>query len=180
MLDSDDELDFGDGPPRAGIARIRGMKEKIVFEDYFANNALGWFTAESGELRARLEPEAYRLEFDAADSPNRAVYNAESFEFGKSTFRLHALVSEVVGNVDAGLGIAWNVFDTSNYCAFVVSPAGRFRVSRWSDGEQVYFTEWMTTGAIVSNGGPHWLELRRDGGDLYFLINSELVFVAPV
>lgn len=151
-----------------------------MFEESFVNNNENWLTSFSGELRAWIEPEVYHLEFDATERQQTVVYSDRGFDFSARQFRLHGLLQWLHSAPDASVGLAWNIVEPGDYCAFMVSPTGSFRVTRWRDHECLYFSEWMTSDAIHLNNALNWLEVRRDGADLYFFINSQLVLMLLV
>jgi hypothetical protein len=150
----------------------------MTFEENFSDNSQDWFTSDDGALRASIGNEVYRLVFEPQTQIHAVIHNSSSFAIEQERFQMQALLAWQAGHGDGGYGLAWGIEDEQDYLEFVVSPRGEFRIVLWHFNQPEVIVPWTSSSAIYRGLALNLLEVRREGTDVYFFINSELVHLA--
>jgi hypothetical protein len=150
-----------------------------MFEEHFVDNNQNWLSTEDSSGLARVEPEYYRLEHRPVDSMSRVAFSDARLDCETSKFSIQAALEWLDGDDFSGYGLAWGIEDEDDFVEFLISPNGRFRISKRVRCSHVEVMPWTVTDTVRVGASLNMLEVRRIAEDVFFLINSELVDMLP-
>ncbi|MDJ0737154.1 MAG: AAA family ATPase [Nostocaceae cyanobacterium] len=151
----------------------------LIFEEHFQDNHHNWCTKETADCTLSIESHYYTFEHKRSGGCSWLSWQSADFFYDKLEFRIHVVLEKVTGVNHDGYGFVWGLADSSNFLEFVIADNREYRISRWKNGDYEDYVPWKTCKEIKQPNGVNILDIRRDGDNVEFYINSVLVETLP-
>jgi outer membrane protein OmpA-like peptidoglycan-associated protein len=150
-------------------------QQKIVFNEEFADNSLGWWVGADGNVSASISNGTYRLQ-----------WKTEGFWYMPRTvfidtakdYVIEAAIRQVAGIDNHGYGIVWGRNGDGRHHEFIVNSNGQ-RLVTTLNGEWINQQPWVADSAIRPMGETNVLTIERKGSQLHYRINGTEVATTP-
>jgi outer membrane protein OmpA-like peptidoglycan-associated protein len=151
-------------------------QQKVVFNEEFTDNSLGWWTGENESGSASISNGSYRLQWKTEGFwyISRTVFIDTAKDFV-----IEAAIRQVEGIDNHGYGIVWGRNGDGRHNEFIVSSNGQ-RLVTTSNGEWINHQPWMASPAIRPMGETNVLTIEKHGSQLHYRVNGTEVATTPV
>jgi outer membrane protein OmpA-like peptidoglycan-associated protein len=158
------------------LPAMLAAQQKVVFNEEFTDNSLGWWTGGDENVSASLSNGSYRLQWKT----NGFWYMPRSVYIDTSKdYVIEAAIRQVDGIDNHGYGIVWGRNEDGRHNEFIVSSNGQLLVTT-SNGEWINRQPWMAAAAIHPMGETNVLTIEKRGSLLHYSINGTEVATTPV
>jgi SpoVK/Ycf46/Vps4 family AAA+-type ATPase len=151
----------------------------VIFEEHFVDNRNAWFEGDDEQRFAKIEPERYIFEHKRGEGGSWLSWKDCGFYYDRTEFRLQCVLEKLAGEDNHGYGLVWGLEDTSNYFEFLISGDGHYRIYQWINNASTQVVPWTRSEAIKQWNSLNLLELRLEGSNVGFYINSQRVQQLP-
>ncbi|MBI5470753.1 MAG: hypothetical protein HY961_00265 [Ignavibacteriae bacterium] len=146
--------------------------DKIAFQDTFDSNKNGWTVGTTAEYKAEIIQGAYIIE-NLAEKSIQAFWRKVALDTTKD-FSIEVSTKWLDGTNKSGYGLIWNHDDWPNTRQFLINANGSFRLWDMKNGNGGS-KDWVTT-EIINKEGENKLKVKREGNNILYYINGNLVF----
>ncbi|MBD2774366.1 AAA family ATPase [Iningainema tapete] len=147
----------------------------LIFEEYFQDNRHNWLTKDSNECSLCLEANYYIFEHKRPGNGSWLTWQSADFFYDKPEFHIHVVLEKVTGVLNHGYGFIWGLADNKNFFEFVITDSGYYQIAQHENGSFKEHIAWKRCYEIRRTNTMNVLEIRRDGKNIEFYINSFLV-----
>ena len=151
----------------------------VIFEEQFTDNRNAWFEGDDEQRSARVELERYLFEHKRGEGKSWLSWKDCGDYYAQTDFRVQCVVEKLGGVDNYGYGLVWGLENTSNFFDFLITGDGHYRIYQWIAGAYTTIIDWTVSPAIHQSNSLNLLELHRQGSELLFYINSQLVQRLP-
>jgi AAA+ superfamily predicted ATPase len=151
----------------------------VIFEEHFVDNRHGWFEGDDAQRAAKVELERYVFEHKRANGLSWLSWKDCGSYYDRPEFRLQCVLEKLEGVDNNGYGLVWGLENTSNFFEFVISGDGHYRIYQWIENTPTTLVAWTRSQSIRQWNSVNLLELRLEGANVGFYINSDCVQKLP-
>jgi hypothetical protein len=149
---------------------------QVLFQDSFEDEDSGWSLGETSD--EAIFYDNGQLHF-LAKTPGRIVWSSHPELEAMDDFNLEVDVTQVSGSDDNQFGVIFQYQDIDNWCAFLISGDGYFKLRRRYQGEDFDFTQWTPVASIRQGRRTNHLQLEVRRSRISVFINNELIAIVP-
>ena len=148
----------------------------LLFREDFNDNQHEWLVANTATYRAAVVNGGYRLE-NRTDQAN-LFYDLQVVQPNRN-YRIVGQFRQLAGVDNYGYGLVWGTRDGNNSNNFIISSSGQVNIYLNRQGKITTLYGWKPAASIKPLGEENFLEVRRTGPILFFLVNNQVVWQTP-
>lgn len=162
---------------RSGVAIwIDRTAPAIILENDFQVGADPWPIGENESIKMTLTQGFYYVKTKQASGGLAAI--PLNLDRGRD-FSFSARVRYNSTSMGDSIGVAWDIKDTANLYALVLTPQGGYAVVHFKDSQPNFLIPWTASDSVKKGMTDNDIEVRRSGNSLEFLSNGTKLAALP-